>query len=97
MLQEKKAQVCRMKKPPKIEIYRFEDAPQDLQDMSTNGGDEDWIAIVPYELMRYHQGDFDDWALPMFLLSFSPFGCCKVEFHNHPTRKNCVIAIGCHA
>lgn len=33
-----------------ISIYRWEDAPQAWRDLSTNGGDEDWIAFVPESL-----------------------------------------------
>lgn len=30
-----------------ITVWRFGDAPADLQALSTHGGDEDWIALVP--------------------------------------------------
>lgn len=33
-------------KRPVIEIWRFEDAPKDLQDLSPHGGDEDYVVIV---------------------------------------------------
>ena len=33
-----------------ISIYRFKDAPQQWRDLSTNGGDEDWLAFVPDSL-----------------------------------------------
>lgn len=26
-------------------VFRFHDAPQQFQDLSTNGGDEDWVII----------------------------------------------------
>ena len=39
-----------MKDP--ITIYRFEDAPKELQNLSQNGGDEDWLAIVPKHLKK---------------------------------------------
>jgi hypothetical protein len=28
------------------EIWRFGDCPEDWQDLSQNGGDEDWIVVV---------------------------------------------------
>jgi len=33
-----------------ILVWPFEDAPKDLQKLSTNGGDEDWLALVPDKL-----------------------------------------------
>lgn len=30
-----------------IAVWRFEDAPKAFQALSTNGGDEDWIAFIP--------------------------------------------------
>ena len=30
-----------------IKVWRFEDAPKKYRALSTNGGDEDWIAFVP--------------------------------------------------
>ena len=40
-----------------IKIYRFEDAPEELKMLSTNGGDEDWIVIIPPSLQdEYIQG-----------------------------------------
>ncbi len=37
------------KRMPPIQVWRFEDAPEELRQKSTNGGDEDWIALVPAE------------------------------------------------
>lgn len=31
-----------------ISIYKWDDAPQMWRDLSTNGGDEDYIAFVPF-------------------------------------------------
>lgn len=33
-----------------IRVYRFEDAPVELQALSNHGGDEDWLAVVPYKM-----------------------------------------------
>jgi hypothetical protein len=30
-----------------MKLWRFEDAPEHLQELSTNGGDEDWLLLVP--------------------------------------------------
>lgn len=33
--------------PDTIFMWTFKEAPQAFKDISTNGGDEDWIALVP--------------------------------------------------
>jgi len=33
-----------------IRVWRFADAPKFLREMSTHGGDEDWVALVPSNL-----------------------------------------------
>ncbi len=33
-----------------IKVWRFEDAPPTLQALSINGGDEDWLAVIPPHL-----------------------------------------------
>lgn len=37
-------------------IWRFEDAPEELQTLSAFGGDEDWVIFVPKQLLVG-----DDW------------------------------------
>jgi hypothetical protein len=74
-------------KPP-IQIWKFEDAPKELQALSTNGGDEDWLAIVP----DYLTDEYIGW-----LEEGSAYGCCCVNEYNHPTIANYKIKIGCHS
>jgi hypothetical protein len=74
-------------KPP-ITIYQFTDAPQELQNLSDNGGDEDWLAIVPKHLKK-------EW-IP-WMEEGSTFGCCCVNKYKHPTLKGYEIRIGCHS
>lgn len=31
-----------------IKVWRFEDAPEEYRKLSTNGGDEDWLALIPH-------------------------------------------------
>lgn len=69
-----------------IKVYRFEDAPKELQDLSTNGGDEDWIAIVPHNMK-------DDDIL--WLEAGTPFGCCCVD--EYWLENGNKIYIGSHA
>jgi hypothetical protein len=68
-----------------IKVWKFEDAPKEYRDLSTNGGDEDWIAFVPAALS-------EDWI--GWLESGSPFGCCCVDEYK---VEGGVIRIGCHS
>lgn len=67
-----------------IQVWRFEDAPKKYHDLSTNGGDEDWIAFVPEYLC-------DEW---IGWMECDSFGCYKIEKHNVEGGQ---IRIGCHA
>jgi len=74
-------------KPPEtmIKVWRFNDAPKALQDLSTNGGDEDWLAVIP--------ANYDEY-IP-WLESGSPFGCCCVDAYELPTGET--VYIGSHS
>jgi hypothetical protein len=74
-------------KPP-IQIWKFEDAPKELQALNDNGGDEDWLAILP----DYLEGQYIGW-----LEEGSSYGCCRVNKYNHPTLANYKVRIGCHS
>lgn len=37
----------RMNAPNHIRVWRFDDAPEELRDLSHHGGDEDWLALIP--------------------------------------------------
>lgn len=68
-----------------IKVWKFEDAPKEYRDLSTNGGDEGWIAFVPAAFA-------EDWI--GWLESGSSFGCFCVDEHK---VEGGVIRIGCHA
>ena len=70
-----------------ITVWRFEDAPYHLQNLSTNGGDEDWIAEVPPHLIS----EWVNW------LESDQFGCCANLVYEHPLRPGWQVRIGCHA
>jgi hypothetical protein len=71
-----------MKEP--YAVWRFDDAPEELRRMSTNGGDEDWIVEIP------PGADADTrWI--------EATGCCDVALCSHPTRDGWTLAIGVHA
>lgn len=65
-------------------LWPFSDAPVQLQALSQNGGDEDWILVVP-------AGE----QVPFFAEEGSRFGCCTVEVHELSCGRR--VLIGCHA
>jgi len=71
-----------------IKVWKYYDAPIELRSLSTNGGDEDWIALVPIEWAN----DYISW-----LEEGSSFGCCDVSDYTHPNYSGYLIKIGSHA
>ncbi len=69
-----------------IQVWDYHQAPEELK-LSDNGGDEDWLALVPpgYEC-RYIQ-----W------LETPHFACCDVQITPHPTLAGYTIHIGSHS
>lgn len=93
-----------MKTP--ITIWRYQDAPKYLQKLSTHGGDEDWLAIIPRHLCNDAPRNWpdpnndrdQDAYLPYWMQTGTPFGCCQVSVYSHPlVPKTAVVAIGAHA
>lgn len=37
--------------PNTILVWRWEDAPQEYRDLSTHGGDEDWVVFIPRSVL----------------------------------------------
>jgi len=68
-----------------ILVWEFCHAPEVLQKLSTNGGDEDWLALVPETVLK---NNYIPW------LGEGCFGCCTVEEHRLPGYR---VFIGCHA
>ena len=71
--------------PAPILVWQFRDAPKELQLLSTHGGDEDWLAVVPPHLSEAY--------IPW--LEYGPFGCCDITRHELPDGR--VVYIGAHA
>ena len=75
-----------------IIVYKFYQAPQQLKDLSTHGGDEDWLAIVN-----------KDEEIPLWMDEGTNFGCCSVTTQRVSFRIPGVcevgdqIVIGAHA
>jgi hypothetical protein len=69
--------------PQAIIVWRFHEAPKAFRDLSRNGGDEDWLALLP--------GD----DVPIWMTEGGPFGCCSVDEHRLTGGR--LVVIGCHA
>ncbi len=69
-----------------ILVWAFYDAPEEYRKLSTNGGDEDWVAVVPAAL----SGKWIPW-----LESNSAFGVCDVS--TYPLSDGRSVYIGSHA
>ena len=70
-----------------ILVWRFQDAPLELQRLSTHGGDEDWIAFVPNMIL-------EEEGIIWWLEPGTPFGRYKVSEHE---LEDGVVFIGAHA
>lgn len=69
-----------------ILVWRWDDAPEELRELSYHGGDEDWVALFPNEDIA----DDATWSE-----SYTRFGCCEVSEHLLPDGR--VVRIGAHA
>ena len=67
-----------------IRVWRFDDAPNELRELSEHGGDEDWLALVPASLA-------DNW-LPW--LEGRAFGN---DVTQHRLPNGAVVFISAHA
>ena len=74
--------------PRAIIVWDFEDAPPELKALSTHGGDEDWLALVPMQMADRYIGWMTEPA----------FGCCSVEDHFADSQRiRYQVVIGAHA
>lgn len=74
-----------MHAPNYIRLWRWEDAPQELRDLSPHGGGEYWLALVPPKLV----GEWTPWI--------DNLGVCRVTTHLHPELQEYQVIIGAHA
>ena len=71
-----------------IFIWRYHNAPQELKDLSVNGGDEDWLVIMKEEVQ-------DQYYIPFLEEGLSGgIGCCCVDYFK---MGDYLMAIGSHA
>lgn len=67
-------------------VWRFEDAPSELRELSEHGGDEDWLAVFPAEMR-------DESIL--WCEEGTGFGPCEVSEHFLDDGRT--VRIGAHA
>jgi hypothetical protein len=77
-----------MTTPNHIRVWRFDDAPEELRNLSGNGGDEDWLALIPPKLGDEYIGWMEEG---------SAFGCCCVHRYWHPELPGYIVVIGSHS
>jgi hypothetical protein len=70
-----------------ILVWPFHDAPEELKALSTNGGDEDWVALVPAKLVK----DYESQGEPAWIRAL---GVCDVDCYDYLDMK---VYIGSHA
>lgn len=69
-----------------ILVWPYDEAPEQLRNLSPHGGDEDWVAHVPVH--------FASLWIP-WLDSGGSFGCCDVS--KHELSDGSVVFIGAHS
>jgi hypothetical protein len=77
-----------------IQVWRFEDAPEELRKLSTNGGDEDWLAVIPAALKMHYWVDAamsEDIAGP----ARNAFGCSSIDIIEREDGSQ--VRIGSHS
>jgi hypothetical protein len=74
-----------------IITWEFHEAPEELQALSENGGDENWLTLIPQDYLHRNYN-----SIPMFLQD-SSYGCCNIEEHVIEWEgKKYLVLIGCH-
>ena len=71
---------------PRVIVWRFEDAPPELQAIGECGGDEDWLALVPPEI--------DEWI--SWIETGYGFGSCDGP-RVHDIGNGWRLFVGAHA
>lgn len=84
----------RMTEKSPILLWRFEDAPDELQKLSTNGGDEDWLAEIP---PSYFKDKDCDYFGPLPVYGLYNTGHQDPEEVPHPFKEGWKVRIGSHS
>ena len=76
---------------PAILVYQFDDAPVEYQKLSTNGGDEDEVIVIPKGV----QGNTADDLLPLGISLMTDWGDRVSDDVMTPNGDRVIIT--CHA
>lgn len=68
-------------------VWKFHDAPQELRDLSQNGGDEDWLVELP--------PGWDEYGLPFWCEAMDSMH--EPQSYDHPAKPEWQVVIGAHA
>lgn len=78
--------------PPEcLQVWKFEDAPEEFRALSTSGGDEDWLALVPPGMA---DGSRELWWMHWYPNDQSRG---NLQVAKHPKFPDLEIWIGSHA
>lgn len=47
--------------PPCVQVWKWDQAPEEWKKLSTHGGDEDWLALVPTVMLAEDQKESELW------------------------------------
>ena len=67
-------------------VWEFDKAPQELQDLSTFEGDEDWLVLTSRET----------WRSNLYIRWLDSIGVSEPMRYKHPTDPDLVVFIGAH-
>ncbi len=70
--------------PKGVIVWRFDEAPEELRALSRHGGDEDWLAVLPFGQ-----------TMPVWMAPGSAFGVCDVS--EHELIDGSTVCIGAHS
>jgi hypothetical protein len=67
-----------------ILVWRYCDAPEEIKELANHGGDEDWVALVPLEVVAKNIHWMDEGTT---------FGCCSVKYI---VLRDATLVVGTH-
>ena len=73
--------------PCSASVWVFNEAPKELRELSTNGGDEDWLVELP--------PGWENYGTPFWIEAMD--SCREPSHYPHPTRPGWKVIIGAHA
>ncbi len=75
-----------------ILVWQWDDAPDELRALSQHGGDEDWVAFVPWEAWEIAGRDLSN----IRWLNSRGFSCVEIEMYCSEDGEGMVF-VGAHS